>query len=78
MCFTNTLNNIFKSNERKQYFKIICKNCIIYRNISLVAFIEISRIFNSRFQSDASENKQATFFPQPSSWTSSILSRVPE
>lgn len=35
---------------------------VLYIEIFLVAFIEISRIFNSRFQSDASENIQATFF----------------
>lgn len=59
------------------YCKVAAK-AVIYKTISLVAFIEISILFNYTFQLEDSENKQAFFFPsQPSSWTSSILPRDP-
>lgn len=44
------------------YCKVAAK-AVIYKNISLVAFIEISILFNYTFQLEDNENKQAFFFP---------------
>ena len=41
------LHIIIRSNAHKQHFKISAKTVICYENTSLVASIEMSRIFNS-------------------------------